>query len=67
MAARELDAALRKFGWYVSTGVAERGGNAILVVYVKNKRKFSEARVGKNWNGFPVEVRAMHGLRAVTN
>jgi hypothetical protein len=66
-AAKELDAKLRRYAWYVSTGVGENEFGKALYVYVSSLSEFSRLKVGETWQGYAIIPRLMRDLRLLAS
>lgn len=64
-AARQLDATLREYPWFVSVGTGETAQGTTLFVYVKSSRGPATSKIAKNWKGFRVMIRPVGSFRAV--
>jgi hypothetical protein len=64
-AARALHERWRGAPWLTTIGVARERGRDIIVVYAHKPDQAARAVV-TNWQGFPVVVRKMSGIRPLT-
>lgn len=66
-AAQELDKQLRRYPWYLSTGVGETEDGNALFIYVKSRNHPELKKVKKGWRGYPVLIRAVGTIRPVAS
>lgn len=64
-AARDLDATLRRFPWYLSVGVGETKDRPVLLVYIKSARNPEVRNIAKTWGGFEIITRPVGEIRAI--
>ena len=65
-AARELDAQLRPFQWFLSIGVGKsKVGRESLFVYVKSKNHPELKSLENGWRGYNVLIRPVGAIRPV--
>jgi hypothetical protein len=65
LAALELDAHLRRFPWFVSTGVGRTKEGETLFVYVKSLKHSELNSILPGWKGYRVLVRKVGSVSAV--
>jgi hypothetical protein len=64
-AASLLDKHLRKFPWYLSTGVGRTIEGDALFVYVKSAKHRELNSITPSWQGYRVVVRPVGSIRAL--
>jgi hypothetical protein len=64
-AAGQLDQHLRRYPWYMSTGIGETTDGQMLFVYVKSSRHPELGMIKDGWMGYKVMIRAVGSVRAV--
>jgi hypothetical protein len=64
-AAGQLDKHLRRYPWYMSTGIGETTEGLTLFVYVRSSRHPELGMLKEGWMGYKVMIRAVGSVRAV--
>jgi hypothetical protein len=62
-AAKRLDERLRRYPWYMSTGVGDTADGEVLFVYVRSTRHPQLKILADGWMGYRVLVRAVGSIR----
>ena len=62
-ATTSLDATLRPYPWYLSSGVGQTEKGPSIFVYVKSARAHGVSSIAKMWEGYPVIVRPVGVVR----
>jgi hypothetical protein len=64
-AAASLDRHLRRFPWYLSTGVGGPKDGEALFVYVKSSKHPELEAISDRWLGYRVIIRPVGSIRAI--
>jgi hypothetical protein len=66
-AAYQLDQRLRRYSWYMSTGIGETSEGWALFVYVKTPRQPELGALKDGWMGYKVMIRSVGAVRPVSD
>jgi hypothetical protein len=66
-AAKEIESELRRFRWFLSTGVGRTKDGETVFVYVKTRKHPELRKLEDGWRGYNVLVRTVGSIRPVTS